>query len=191
MITPNYPNGGGKKTRSKKPEMPAINNRDEAEEIMSQLAKNANMLRQLVAERDELIIGITDRFANGVATLEQQIKAKSSLLADWINANPGEFPKGKKTLELANGTISQRTSTPALKLLRGWSWERVLGAVMSTLPSFVRSKPEVDKEAIIAQREELEALGVLEKIGVKVDQGEKIHVEPKLTEVETKQTVAA
>jgi phage host-nuclease inhibitor protein Gam len=170
----------------KKLKLPIIKSKTEADHVMTVLATQVNTQRAIIAHRDAAILKVCESYAPIVEEYTAGIKARTEVLTAWIEANPGEFPKGKKTLELTNGTITQRTATPSLKLLnKTWNWDRVLGAVRSYLPNFVREKPEVDKEAILAQREELAALGVLEKIGVKVDQGEKITIEPKLTEVES------
>ena len=177
--------------KTKKLKLPTITTRAEADHVMTVLATQLNASRGLIAARDGEVLRIHETYAEALEEYDAGIKARTAALTDWIEAHPEEFPKGKKTLALSNGTISQRTGTPALKLLRGWTWERVLGAVMAKLPNFVRSKPEVDKEAILAQRDELAGLGVLEQIGVKVDQGEKIHIEPNLTDTTANQTVAA
>ncbi len=89
---------------------------------------------------------------------------------------------------MLSGTLGFRTGTPALKLLsRAWNWQKVLEACQFILPAFIRNKPEIDKEQIIAQRDELREF--LPKVGLKVDQGESFFVEPKLTEVETRQAI--
>lgn len=161
--------------------------REQAEVLMNALAGVENNRRLQIARRDEAVLAITEQFAAPIDALETEAKGLRALLEDWAMANPHEYKRGTKTIELPSGTISQRTTTPSLKLLRGWTWERVLGAVMSTIPNFVRSKPEVDKEAILAQRDELEAMGILPKIGVKVDQREKWNIEPLLTDTEAVQ----
>ena len=61
-----------------------------------------------------------------------------------------------------------------------WSRRPVTAAVERLLPNFIRNKPEVDKEAIIGQRDDLAEF--LPKVGLKVMQEESFYVEPKLTE---------
>jgi phage host-nuclease inhibitor protein Gam len=178
------------KTRIKKA-ITTLTTRTEAEACMRSLAEITNARRIYTAERDAKVLAIDAQFAEHFAYCDDLIKMYSAQLSDWALAHPEEFPKDRKTLTFDYGTITQRTGTHALKLLRGWNWERALGAVMSRLPNFIRSKPEIDKEGIIATRDELEKLGVLPLCGLKIDQGEKLHIEPKLTELETRQTLAA
>jgi phage host-nuclease inhibitor protein Gam len=79
-----------------------------------------------------------------------------------------------------------RSGTPSLALLnRKWNWEKVLAACQSVLPNFIRNKPEIDKAAIILQREELAE--VLPLIGVKVKKAEGFFVDANLTQVETRE----
>jgi phage host-nuclease inhibitor protein Gam len=178
------------KTRLKKPVAPVLKTRDDAEQMMHTLAAAVNHQRALTAERDAQVLAITQRYAARLAELGATVERCTVFLGEWAEANPAEFPKARKSIDMTAGTLGFRTGTPKLKLLsRAWNWDKVLAAVQATLPAFIRSKPEVDKEAILGQREELAEF--LPLVGLKVDQDESFFIEPKLTEVETKQTTAA
>lgn len=190
MIAPNDTMAGQKKRRIKKPMTPVINSRAEAEEMMHSLAASVNAQRGIVAERDARLLELTNRYAAGLAVLHSAVEIKTEALRAWAQANPDEFPKGVKSIKFSAGVLGFRTGTPKLKLLsRRWTWETVLAAVQARLPAFIRNKPEVDKEAILNQRDELAEF--LPEVGLKVDQEELFFVEPQLTEVATKQTTPA
>ena len=164
--------------------LPLLASRDEAEAVMHELALAANSRRKFVARMDTKILDVQNQFAPAIAECDAAIKAKTDALRAWAEANPQEFGK-RKSIDFLSGILGFRTGTPKLALLnRAWNWEKVTDAVCHHLPNFVRSKPEVDKEAIIGQRDEEEIQAVLPRCGLKVVQGESFYVEPHLTEVE-------
>jgi phage host-nuclease inhibitor protein Gam len=180
--------------KNKKLKLPPITTRTEADLVMNVLATQVNNQRAIIAERDAAVLKISESYGPVLEEYTTGIKARTEILTAWIEANPGEFPKGKKTLELTNGTITQRTGTPALKVIsKLWNWEKVLGAIKAKGFQFIRTTEEVDKDAILAftrdAKDETAAAAiretVLAPIGVKIDQDEKITIEPKLTEVES------
>jgi phage host-nuclease inhibitor protein Gam len=174
------------KTR-RKIQLPALRNRTDAEIAMSDLAQAITSQRKVVADRDAAVLAINERCAEPLAELDKRITALTENLAAWAEAHPEEFPKGLKSLRLNAGTIGFRTGTPKLALLsRAWNWEKVLQAVQGMLPNFVRNKPEVDKEAILGQRDELAY--ILPSVGLKVTQAESFFAEPDLTPMESRQT---
>ncbi len=133
---------------------------------------------------------INEGYEFALAECAQALQVKTEALRAWAEANPDQFAKGRKSIEFLSGTLGFRTGTPKLALVsRAWTWVKALAAVQLLLPSFIRSVPEIDKEAIIAQREELAEF--LPKCGLKVAQDESFFVEPKLTEVETRQVSQA
>ena len=179
------------KTRIKIP-LPALATREEAEAAMNELAQAANFKRKLAAQRDKLVLEINRRFEGDFADLETALALKTDLLRVWADAHPEEFPKGRKSLDMLSGTLGFRTGTPRLALLnRAWNWEKVTAAVCQFLPNFVRSKPEVDKEAILGQRDEAAIQAVLPRCGLKVSQDESFFVEPKLTALDERITQEA
>lgn len=168
------------KTRIKKSIVPVINTREEADQSVDCVARLANLRRALAAELDAELISAKQRFGAEIAELDQQIEQQRAGLEVWAGANPDLFTK-KKSLDFLNGTIGFRTGTPKLSLLsRAWNWDSVTSAVIQRMPRFIRSKPEVDKEQIIAQRDELEEF--LPSCGLKITQGESFYVEPNLTD---------
>lgn len=168
------------KTRIKKSLNLVIRDRAEAESHVNTVAALVNERRATAADMDEEILNLKRTYEVELANLDVQIKVGTDHLEAWAVANPDEFGK-KKSIEFLAGIIGFRTGTPKLALLnRQWNWELVTAAVENLLPNFIRNKPEVDKEAIIAQREELAEF--LPSVGVKVTQGETFFVEPKLTE---------
>lgn len=167
-----------------------ISTRDEAEAAITAYAQLAIDIKRTTATVDAQVTAIRDKFQGTLDTLNRDLKTHAEALCDWAQTHPDEFPKGRKSLEFANGILGFRTGTPKLALIsRSWNWDKVLAAIQGLLPAFVRSKPEVDKEALLGQRDELAEF--LPRVGLKVTQDETFFVEPNLTETETRQTVDA
>ena len=172
--------------------LPTITTREEAETVMNDLANIAVNQRKLVNRRDAEVLAINSKYESGLAECALALAEKSETLRAWAEATPDCFPKGRKSLELVSGTIGFRTGTPKLALLsRAWNWDKVLTAVQTYLPAFIRSTPAIDKEALLGQRDEPTLQMGLKMCGMKVNQDESFFVEPKLTEMEARQTVEA
>ena len=170
--------------------LPTIATRDEAETIMNELALAENDRRRILAERDELCLGIHEDFAAKIERCETVVKERTETLRAWAEASPEQFPKGRKSLDLAAGTLGFRTGTPKLALLsRAWNWAKVL-AKLKELGNrvFIRKIEEVDKETIISSRGRVWTDANLAIFGVKVVQDESFFIEPKLTDTEARQT---
>ena len=164
--------------------------RDEAEQAMNALALAENNKRKFIAARDAAVLKIQENSAPMITECETFIAIKTAELQAWAETHPDAFAKGRKSIEMAAGTLGFRTGTPKLVLLsRAWNWKKVTDALMVHLPNFIRSVPEPDKESLLAQREELSPMFPL--IGVKVEQGESFFIEPKLTDTDAKQSVPA
>lgn len=170
------------KNRIKKLLTTVLQSREEAEARMHDLSIAANLRISLIADMDAEILAIKKQYEHDIAKQDVLIKQAADDLEAWALANPNEFAK-KKSITFLTGTVGFRTGTHKLALLnRKWNWETVTQAVERMLPNFIRTKPEVDKDAIINQREELAE--VLPDVGLKVVQDEGFFIDPKLTKKE-------
>lgn len=167
------------KNRIKKLLTHSIQSRDEAEARMRELAEHANERISLIADMDAEILDCKKQYEAHIAEQDALIKQAADDLEAWALANPDLFEK-PKSIAFLSGTLGFRTGTPKLALLnRKWNWETVTSAVERLLPNFIRNKPEVDKDAILGQRDELAEF--LPQCGLKVTQDEGFFIEPKLT----------
>jgi len=174
------------KNRLKKSQALVLTDRGEAESHVNLVADLVNSRRAVAAEMDREILEIKQKNELQLAQYDFQIKNATDDLEAWALANPMEF-HGRKSIDFLAGAIGFRTGMPSLRLLKGWKWDDVLEAIQDKAFQFIRTKAEVDKEAIISfvtTSEDKEAVKrtVLDPIGVSVKQGEAFFVEPKLTE---------
>jgi len=167
-------------------QLPMLATRDEAEATMNELANCANNKRKLQVRLDSAVLKLQEEAAPGISQCDAAIIAKSDALRAWAEANPGEFLKGRKSIDFLSGTLGFRTGTPKLGLLsRAWSWEKVLQVLKSNpmYQKFVRTKEEVDKERILATAAQEKCFDP-GYMGMKITQDESFYVEPKLTDVQ-------
>jgi phage host-nuclease inhibitor protein Gam len=170
--------------------LPTLTTRSEAEAAMNELALAENNKRKFIANRDAAVLKITERTQPMLDDCDQFIAEKTEALKAWAETHPAEFPKGRKSINLVAGTLGFRTGTPKLALLsRAWNWEKVLGALQSNplYKKFIRTKQEVDKEAILAEATASECFDP-GYMGVKVVHDESFFIEPNLTDTESRQT---
>ncbi len=167
---------------------PAIKNRSDLEGMVLAIAKLTLERNIHQTNLDQELTSIRAQYEADLTSLSQELDQKVELVRAWAEANPDEF-KGLKSLDLVFGVIGWRTGQPTLKTLSGWTWDRVLEK-LETIGwfSYIRSKKEVNKQQILAERETI-APENLRAIGVKIAQSEAFYVEPKLEELENRQTV--
>lgn len=132
---------------------------------------------------DQELAFVRGKYEARLAEYGERLEARMAVAKDWCERNPEEFG-ARKSIEMTHGTVGFRTGTPKLRPLSGWTWEKVKNVAGMILPDYIRTKAEVDKERILADREILAPM--LGKIGVRVDQDESFFVEPKREELSGK-----
>jgi phage host-nuclease inhibitor protein Gam len=156
---------------------PAIQSREQMERLVAQICELTICRDVATAEMDKRILTIRQEYETTLARYQEDLDAKMTLAQAWAEANPTEFG-GKKSLEMVHGTVGFRTGMPRLKLLAGWTWDRVKETLLQgNFKDYIRTKQEVDKERLLAERDQIgDAMG---KIGCRVVQDEPFFVEPK------------
>lgn len=170
---------------------PVINTRFEAEAAVREICELKNAYQMALAEMNAAVTEAKKTFEDKFAPVEKRILEKSALVQDWAEANPSEF-NGAKSLDMVHGLVGWRTGQPQLKTLSGWTWDRVLDVIqkLPKLASYVRTSPTINKQQLLADRDQLGAEG-LRAIGVKVIQEEGFFIEPKLEQTENRITANA
>jgi phage host-nuclease inhibitor protein Gam len=135
--------------------------------------------QRITADMNAKLTEVRERFEGSLAAIDEELKGRIALAKDWAEANPAEFGKAR-SIAMTHGDVGWRIGNPALRLLFGWSWDKALAALTSlALKQYVRIKYEVNKEALIADREKLQDAG-LRTFGVKIVQDETFFIEPRL-----------
>jgi phage host-nuclease inhibitor protein Gam len=167
-------------------EIQPIENRDEAETVMREMATMIFERDNQVSQMDTRMLEVRKEFEPALIPLERGIETDLRRLEKWATDNASEFG-GKKSIEMLHGKLGFRTSPPALKALSKWTVDRVLAALKAAgMGNFVRTKEEIDKDGILAEHAaRLDDGGsklpneVLKTVGLVVKQEETFFVEPK------------
>lgn len=158
--------------------------RADAERLVREIAELTIEQRDRKNQIDAAVLAIKEEHAERMGEIKSALTDKTNVLQSWAQENPATFGK-LRSVQLDAGRIGYRIGNPTLKLLnRKWNWESCLNAVQQIIPNFVRNKPEIDREAIINQREELAEY--LPLCGLKVEQDESFYVEPDLSKFESR-----
>lgn len=168
------------KNRIKVPAL-VIRTRAEMETLAGQIAGLKIKAQAETARMDEEINNIRARFAPGLALREDDLATAMDAARAWAEANPAEFGKAR-SIDMMHAVLGYRMGQPQLKTLSGWTWDRVLEKLKVIGAAWIRTKEEVDRQGLLANREALGA-EYLRSVGTRVIQEETFFVDPKLTEV--------
>jgi phage host-nuclease inhibitor protein Gam len=169
----------------------AEGSRQQAEEAVGTVGRTQNALNGMRLEMDRKIGAIREQYEGTLDRLQVDLERTVASLEAWASGNPDEFAAGRKSIEFVHGTVGFRTGQPKLKTARGFTWDKVAAKINALgMERFLRRRIEVDREAIIAQRDNLTA-GAMLGMGVQIAQDETFYVEPKAEALEQGATVAA
>jgi len=117
-------------------------------------------------------------YAPELHALTSHMEMLGASLLVWANNNKHAFTK-VKSMDIVHAIIGFRIGQPALKMLSKWTWAKVLVAVKARFIAdlYVRTREEVDREAILQDRVKLK--DDLSALGLKVHQKEDFFVEVK------------
>lgn len=168
------------KTREKKTLITEQISLEKANELFAEYAQADAKLQKINAEKDIQITKIREKYQDKEAELCQVKEDAFEKLQHFALNNPDMF-KARKSYEFPHGKIGFRTGTPKVMCMFK-KWEDAFVKIKSVFPEFIRTKEEVDKEAIIANKDNEEIAAQYPMLGVKVVQEETFFVEPKKEE---------
>lgn len=128
-------------------------NRDDCAARIRELGDLQRMFERQRAEMNDLIAAVTQQHQPILQDLADRMEAKRAGIQIWCEANRtllcGENDKLGKTANLVTGEVAWRVKPPSVTVRDA---DTVLGtlAVMG-LHRFIRNKPEVNKEAVLAE----------------------------------------
>ena len=133
------------------------------------------VIDQVKAERDALLAELTAPQAGRFAALKA-----------WWEAGGKDIAGKKRSAELAGASIGIRTTPPAVKLAKGVKADAILtwlrGIRWRHASRFIRTKFELDKEAIIKAAGEIDVGVVFLKQGLTVVQTDEFFIDCRIEE---------
>jgi phage host-nuclease inhibitor protein Gam len=140
--------------------------RDEATVLAASVVASQIQRERMVAERDAAIESAARPYRPAIDQADAEIKDGLARLEAWATAHPEEFGNAESTVLPGGHRVGWRLGNWSAKTLKGWTWDKVKEALQA-LPknwrdSYLRTKTEVNREAILSARETVEwaALGV-------------------------------
>lgn len=153
--------------------------RVEADEAIREIGAHQRRRQELQTAMNERLAAVKAEFETQAAPIGAAIKTLSQGVQVWAEANRSELTRdGRvKTAKLGNGELRWRTRPPSVTV-------RAAGVVIEALKRlgltrFVRTKEEVDKEAVLADPD-----AVRDVKGISIGQGEDFVIVPFSTELE-------
>lgn len=145
-------------------------------------AITSNKLSKVEAAMNEQINRIKSKYQDTITELKDSLEEPMELLQVFAQEQKETWGK-KKSLELLHCTIGFRTGTPKVTKSKGFTWEGITEIVSKIFPDLVRTKTELDKDAIIALRDEDGFKKIKDNCFIDVVQDETFFVQPKVEEL--------
>lgn len=154
----------------------------DAEAAMATVARVNSKLKSIEAKKELAKLKIDEQYQDEVNKLTAEKKEPLEILFAFAKEDVKNWKL--KSYDLAGGTIGFRTNPPKLDKLKGFTWDAVTVLVKEHYPDYIRTKEEVDKDAIIALRDDEEIMpGITKKCKVMVVQDETFFVTTKEEEL--------
>ncbi len=158
--------------------VPVPSTREGAEELLGTIGRLQREIARIEARMNDKLADIKTEHEQLAAGLNEEIDAKFKALHAWAETHRDELLTGNgKTAHLATGDLSWRTTPPSVHIT---NLKVVLQALRRfDLGRFIRSKEEVDKEAILAEPQAVRLVK-----GISVTQREEFVAKPFESEIE-------
>jgi phage host-nuclease inhibitor protein Gam len=141
--------------------LPTVNTLEEADAILAEIAARKRNIVLIKAGLEESVDALKKKAAAEIEPLVLEVKVLEQIIGRFAVAHRETLFAKVKSRMLFFGEIGFRASTKAALLNRTWTWERVLKALKESALGCVRTKEEVDKDALRGLKpEEMESVGV-------------------------------
>lgn len=150
--------------------------------LAKEIAFSQSALKKIEAEIEQRTQKLREGYAETIRQHQETIAECTSLLESYALEHRDQFDT-KRSQDITHGVMGFRVSNPAVTIARGLS-KKITGILEeSGLTQFLRTKQELDKEKIIASRQDEDIMARLENIGITVSQKETFYFEPKEEEL--------
>lgn len=142
-------------------------------DILNQQAE----LNGVKASRDEAVTAAKAKYSTRISELEASIDLKTAAVAAWCARNEAVEFKESRTIAFPNAAVQYKINPFAVKEVEGWTWKRVVGALLKWKTYGKRylrfADPEIDKREVLKDREEWSA-SEWAKRGILFEQGRSV-----------------
>lgn len=167
------------KIKSDAADYPVPQTRETAVEAIAEIGRSQRERERIQAAMNDELAEIKRRYEEEARPHAEKITGLSAGVQTWCEANRAELTQdGRvKTANLSSGEVRWRTRPPSVSLK---AVDNVIAALKDMkLTRFIRTKEEVNKEAILAEPEAARHVK-----GITIKQGEDFVIVPFETELE-------
>lgn len=158
---------------------------DDAQAASERYALTSNRLAKIEARMNEEINKVKSRYTDEITDLNERLVEPMEILNVYASEQKTTWGK-RKSLELLHCIIGFRTGTPKVSKDKKFTWDAVLELMKrnKVFARFIRTKEEINKEAIIAEKNEALLNQLTEECYITIDQDETFFVQPKVEELQ-------
>lgn len=155
-----------------------------AQVCMQEYAHATSELKKIEAQLELEIQRIREKYQSRITPLKSVQADTFEKLQAFAEHNRDDLFSKKKSRDFTHGIIGFRMGQMKVAYDRGMSSKALPLVITLGLP-FTRGKIELDKEKVIASRDDAETMNKLRQCGISVTQEESFYVEVKEEEVVT------
>ncbi len=152
---------------------------EQAGQLLGRYADLTSTVKKITGEMEQELNEVREEYRPRLEGVQEEHQHIFDRLENFAKINPDLFV-GKKSIELVHGKLGFRKSTHKVKPLRGFAFKSVVELLkVHKLKKYIRLKEEVDREKLIADREEETVMNKARTCGFQIIQDETFYVEPK------------
>jgi phage host-nuclease inhibitor protein Gam len=158
---------------------------EQAQEASELFAVNNTELELLQAKMNKELDAVKSKYTDQVTALQKTLKEPVELLHAFANEQQKNWGK-KKSFELLHCIISFRTGTPKVVKDSKFTWDAVKALISKNnvlTKNFLRTTTEINKEAILACKDEGLLAALQNDAYCSIDQEESFYVYSKTEEL--------
>jgi phage host-nuclease inhibitor protein Gam len=163
------------------PALPTIQTRHELDAVVENVVQLQLARAALERDQEQEIAGVRQKFRGPLAELDRYLLLETTWVENWVRSHADAFPDDQRSLACTHAIIGFRVSPARVdRASRKWTWTEIaqkLGDIAWGRRYLRQPAPEVNKEALLADRADLEP-AELRKCGVKIVQEERFFIAP-------------
>ena len=128
---------------------------DEAQTAAELFATNKTRLDKIEAKMNEEINKVKSKYKDEVTEINEELEEPTQVLEAFAKEQKSNWGK-KKSIELLHCTIGFRTGTPKVDKNKKFTWDAIAELLQKNklFKGFIRTKTEINKDAILAEKNE-------------------------------------
>lgn len=157
----------------------------EQAQLASELyAQTQAKLASIEAKMNEELNRVKSKYKDQITEQQEELEAPVEILEVFAKEQQPNWGK-KKSMELLHSIIGFRTGTPKVEKSKKFTWDAVTELLKKNkrFAEFVRTKEEINKDAILACKDDVMLELLKEEAYVSIVQDETFYVEAKREEV--------